>query len=57
MNRQQAQYLAKFDPDYVARPMRGKWVVWSKQSDHVVEFDKLPPVDLYGEVLINRRQD
>lgn len=30
--------LAKVDPLYVARCMRGKWIVWDRRSDHAVEF-------------------
>ena len=57
MTRRQADYLASFDPDYSVRNIcRGEWVVWSKAADHIVEFDRLPPLDHYGEVIINRRQ-
>ena len=40
MTQYQAEALAKFDPSYVARRLRGQWCVWCTESDHMVEFDQ-----------------
>jgi hypothetical protein len=39
LTEQQARVLASMDRHWVAREMLGGWVVWSEESDHVVEFD------------------
>ena len=41
----QARLLAAGNRDYVARKIKGRWVVWSKKADHAVEFDRLPIVE------------
>jgi len=41
MTKEVAEQLAMMDDqDYVARKIRGHWVVWSKAADHIVEFDQ-----------------
>ena len=44
MTQPQAEALAKWDRDWVARPIRNTrriyWGVWSSRSDHWVEFDR-----------------
>ena len=40
MNERQAKLLAAGDRAWIARRVRGRWVVWSCASDHVVEFDQ-----------------
>jgi len=40
MNELQAKRLAATDKAYVARKIRGQWVVWCEASDHVVEFNE-----------------
>lgn len=39
-DRIKAEQLAEMDDDYFAKCIRGRWVVWSKAADHVVEFDR-----------------
>jgi len=41
MTEEHAQLLAAYDPDYYARCIRGKWVVWCDASDHAVEVDEV----------------
>ncbi len=45
MTKEEAQALAKFERDYVAKPVRGTrgkyWGVWCTSSDHWVEFDQV----------------
>jgi len=41
----EARRLAGYDPDYSARCIRGRWVVWSAAADHEVEFDTLRSLD------------
>ena len=42
MTKTQAQELAKLDPTYRAKKLRGRdeYVVWCDASDHAVEFDR-----------------
>ena len=40
MTKEQAMRLAMRERDYIARKIRGQWVVWSLASEHVVEFDQ-----------------
>ena len=42
MTKEQAERLATWDRDYVARPVPGQkaWGVWCSASDHWVEFDQ-----------------
>lgn len=41
MNEAQAQFLASFDYNYVAKRSKSAcgWFVWCQVSDHVVEFN------------------
>ena len=44
----QAEALAKNDPDYIVKAIRGKpgyYMVWDKKSDHYVEFDNVREVE------------
>lgn len=45
MTETQARLLAAGNRDYVARKIKGRWVVWSKRAEHVVEFDRIPIVE------------
>lgn len=38
MTQEIAEHLASQTKGYRARKMRGQWVVWCDESDHVVEF-------------------
>jgi hypothetical protein len=42
MTKEQAERLATWHPDYVAKRIRGteQWGVWCTTSDHWVEFDR-----------------
>jgi hypothetical protein len=40
----QAEIVAKWDRDYVVRPIRGKpgsYMVWDSRSDHHIEVDRV----------------
>lgn len=39
MTQEIAEYLAE-SFDYRARKIRGQWLVWCDESDHVVEFER-----------------